>query len=75
MLRRMGNLRELAGRVRRHEITGQFVRYATVGCLNVTVFFSLFNALTPEDATTARTLGEIARLRRSLGRQRPPSRS
>ena len=52
----MANLREVAGRVRRHEITGQFARYAAIGCLNVALFFSIFNLLTPDHATRVRTI-------------------
>jgi len=52
----MSNLRELATRVRQHEITGQFLRYAAVGVLNVLLFFALFNLLTPAHPTRARTI-------------------
>src|SRR5439155_24245267 len=60
MLPSMSNLRELAGRVRRHEITGQFVRYAAVGCLNVALFFTIFNLLTPANTSRARTVAAYA---------------
>jgi putative flippase GtrA len=38
-------LRSLPARLRRHEMTGQFVRYATIGCMNVAMFLVLFNVL------------------------------
>ena len=56
----MASVKEFAGRVRRHEITGQFVRYAAVGCLNVVLFFALFNLLTPDHATRVRTVSAYA---------------
>ena len=31
--------------VRHHEVVGQFVRYAVIGCLNVAVYFGIFNLL------------------------------
>ena len=52
----MSNLRDLALRVRHHEITGQFLRYAAIGVLNVLLFFAIFNLLTPSRATRARTV-------------------
>jgi len=56
----MSGLRELATRVRHHEITGQFVRYAAIGVLNVLLFFTLFNLLTPTHATRMRTVAAYA---------------
>ncbi len=56
----MANLRELADRVRRHEMTAQFLRYAAVGCLNVALFFSLYNLLTPDPSTRIRTIAAYA---------------
>ena len=56
----MTNLRELMGRVLRHEITAQFVRYAAVGCLNVALFFGTFNLLTPGGSSKLRTVGAYA---------------
>jgi putative flippase GtrA len=52
----MSGLRELAVRVRHHEITGQFLRYAAIGALNVLFFFILFNLFTPAHSTRARTV-------------------
>ena len=52
----MSGVRELATRVRGHEITGQFLRYAAIGVLNVLLFFALFNVLTPAHATRTRTV-------------------
>jgi putative flippase GtrA len=50
----MSGLRELTVRVRHHEMTGQFVRYAAVGVLNVALFFAIFNVLTPAHASFVR---------------------
>ena len=41
-------------------MTGQFVRYAAVGCLNVALFFAIFNALTPEHSSRVRTIAAYA---------------
>ena len=51
----MTSVSDLIRRVRRHEMTGQFVRYAAVGCLNVVVFFGTFNLLTPAHSSKLRT--------------------
>jgi putative flippase GtrA len=56
----MSQLGDFAGRVRRHEMTGQFIRYAAVGVLNVLLFFALFNLLTPSHTTRARTVAAYA---------------
>jgi putative flippase GtrA len=56
----MTGLREIAVRVRRHEITAQFLRYAVVGVVNVALFFALFNALTPSQTTRVRTVAAYA---------------
>jgi putative flippase GtrA len=48
------NLRDTYERVRHHEITGQFVRYAAIGVLNVALFFLIFNLLTPDRASFVR---------------------
>jgi putative flippase GtrA len=56
MLSCVTTLREYAGKVRRHEITGQFVRYAMVGIVNVILFFAIFNVLTPAHPSRARTV-------------------
>ena len=50
----MSNMRDFATRVRHHEITGQFLRYAVVGAVNVAIFFTLLNLLTPGDASKVR---------------------
>lgn len=42
----MSQLTQVLRRIRHHEITAQFVRYAVVGCFNVLLFFALFNAFT-----------------------------
>jgi putative flippase GtrA len=52
----MTTLREYAGKLRRHEITGQFIRYAVIGCMNVALFFAIFNILTPAHASRLRTV-------------------
>jgi putative flippase GtrA len=52
----MSALRSFAIRVRDHEITGQFLRYAAIGVLNVIFFFLIFNLLTPAHTTRARTV-------------------
>jgi len=56
----MSQLREFAGRVRRHEITGQFLRYAAIGVLNVMLFFAIFNLLTSSHTTRPRTIAAYA---------------
>jgi len=43
-------------RLRRHEVTGQFIRYAVIGCANVILFFAIFNALTPAHPSRIRTV-------------------
>ena len=56
----MSGLREFAVHVRHHEITGQFLRYAAIGVVNVLIFFTLFNIFTPAHATRARTVAAYA---------------
>jgi len=56
----MSGLREFAVRVRHHEITGQFLRYAVIGVVNVLFFFALFNLFTPSAASRARTVAAYA---------------
>jgi len=41
----MGGLRDLVTRIRHHEITGQFVRYALIGCMNFAVTLLVFTVL------------------------------
>jgi putative flippase GtrA len=56
----MSGIREFAVRVRHHEITGQFMRYAAIGVLNVVIFFTLFNLFTPAHASRVRTVAAYA---------------
>jgi putative flippase GtrA len=50
-MKRLTDLRQ-----RHHVVVGQFVRYGLVGCLNVIIFFSIFNLLTLGHASHARTI-------------------
>ena len=44
----MGQPSSLYRRVRHHEMTGQFVRFAMAGVLNFLTYFAIYNALLHE---------------------------